>query len=86
MELIERLNIPPCQKTRVPVKTLEDHIEATSIQKKLLESHVSSINLISILNEQTIRIRSYKDNNYSFMVIYVFEVDLKRNDQIQLFL
>lgn len=82
MELIERLNIPPCQKTRVPVKTLEDQIEATSIQKKLLESHVSSINLISILNEQTIRIRSYKDNNYSFMVIYVFEVELKRNDQI----
>ena len=80
--MTERLHIPPCQKTRVPVKTLEEQIEATSIQKKLLETHVSSINLISILNEQTVRIRSYKDENYSFMAIYVFEIELKKNDQL----
>ena len=80
--MTERLHIPPCQKTRVPIKTLEEQIEATSIQKKLLETHVSSINLISILNEQTVRIRSYKDENYSFMAIYVFEIELKKNDQL----
>ena len=38
--------------------------------------------LVSLLNEQTIRIRAYRDDNYSFQAVYVFEIELKANDQL----
>ena len=82
MELIERLNVPLCQKTRIPVKTLVEQLQAEPSQKKLLETHIASIYLVSLLNEQTMRIRAYKDDNYSFMVIYVLQIELKANDQL----
>ena len=80
MELIERLNVPLCQKTRIPVKTLVEQLQAEPSQKKLLETHVASIYLVSLLNEQTMRVRSYKDDNFSFMAIYIFQIELKVND------
>lgn len=82
MELIERLNVPLCQKTRVPVKTLVEQTDAEPSQKKLLESHIASMYLVSLLNQQTIRLRPYKDERYSFMAIYIFQVELKINDQL----
>ena len=82
MELIERLNVPLCQKTRIPVKTLVEQLQAEPSQKKLLESHVASIYLVSLLNEQTMRIRSYRDENYSFMAVYVLQIELKTKDQM----
>lgn len=82
MELVERLNVPLCQKTRIPVKTLVEQLQAEPSQKKLLETHVASIYLVSLLNEQTMRIRAYKDDNYSFMAIYILQVELKANDQL----
>lgn len=82
MELVERLNVPLCQKTRIPVKTLVEQLQAEPSQKKLLETHIASIYLVSLLNEQTIRIRVYKDDNYSFMAIYVLQIELKASDQL----
>ena len=37
---------------------------------------------MSLLNEHTVRIRAYKDDDYSFQAVYVFEIELKANDQI----
>jgi len=82
MDLLERLNLPPCDKTRVPVKTLEEQLEADSKQKRLLSRHIASMYLVSLLNEQTVRIRAYKDDDYSFQAVYVFEIELKANDQL----
>jgi len=82
MELIDRLNVPLCQKTRIPVKTLVEQLQAEPSQKKLLETHVASIYLVSLLNEQTMRIRAYKDENYSFMAIYILQIELKASDQL----
>lgn len=82
MDLLERLNLPPCDKTRVPVKTLEEQLEADVKQKKLLSNHIASMYLVSLLNEQTVRIRAYKDDDYSFQAVYVFEIELKANDQL----
>ena len=82
MDILERLNMPPCEKTRVPVKTLEEQLEADSKQKKMLTKHIASMHLVSLLNEQTVRIRSYTDENYSFQAIYVFEIELKVKDQL----
>lgn len=82
MDILERLKMPPCDRTRVPVKTLEEQLEADAKQKKLLSSHIASMYLVSLLNEQTVRIRAYKDDNYSFQAVYVFEIDLKVNDQL----
>lgn len=82
MEILERLNMPSCNKTRVPVKTLVEQLETDSKTKKLLESHIASMYLISLLTEQTVRIRAYKDDDYSFQAIYVFEIELKANDQL----
>jgi len=82
MDVLERLKMPPCDKTRVPVKTLEEQLEADAKQKKLLSNHIASMYLVSLLNEQTVRIRAYKDDDYSFQAVYVFEIELKANDQI----
>lgn len=82
MELLEKLNIPLCQLQRIPVKTLIEQLQPNSNDKKLIESHIASMHLVSILNEQTIRIRAYKDENYSYQSIYVFQIELKKNDSI----
>ena len=82
MDILERLNMPPCKKTRVPVKALEEQLEADSKQKKMLSKHIASMYLVSLLNEQTVRIRAYTDKHYSFQVIYVFEIELKASDQL----
>lgn len=82
MDVLERLEMPPCDRTRVPVKTLEEQLEADAKQKKLLSNHIASMYLVSLLNEQTVRIRAYKDDDYSFQAVYVFEIELKANDQI----
>ena len=82
MDILERLQIPACDKTRIPVKELIEQLEADASQRKLLESHIKSMYLVSLLNEKTIRIRSYVDDDYSFHVIYVFEIELKVNNQI----
>lgn len=82
MELLEHLGLPPCNRQRIPVKTLVQQLQASPKQQKLLESHAASMYLVSLLNEQTIRIRSYKDDDHSFQVIYVFEIELKVNDSM----
>ena len=82
MDFLTELQIPLCQKTRIPVKTLIDQIGGDSRSKKTIEKHIASINLVSLLNEQTIRLRSYKDDDYSFQVIYVLDIVLKECDQM----
>ena len=44
--------------------------------------HIFSMHLVSILNEQTIHIRLFKDDNYSYQSIYVFMIELKKDDSI----
>lgn len=82
MKLLEALNIPLCQKQRIPVKTLVEQLQPTPENKKIIESHIASMYLVSLLNEQTIRIRPYKDDDYSYQAIYVFEIELKKDDSI----
>ena len=82
IELLEKLEIPLCQPQRIPVKTLIAQLQPGSADKKILESHISSMKLVSILNEQTIRIRPYKDEEYSYQSIYVFYIELKKDDSI----
>lgn len=82
MDILDVLGFPLCQKTRVPIKTVVEQLGGETKHKKLLESHVASISLIGLLNEQTIRIRAYKDDDYSFQVIYVLDITLKANDQM----
>ena len=82
MTVLERLHMPLVEKTRVPRKTLEEQLEAGTKEKKILESHIASMYLVSLLSEQTVRIRAYKDDKYSFQAIYVFEIELKADDQL----
>jgi len=82
MSLLEALHIPTLSKQRVPVKTLVEQLQPTPENKRLIESHVASIYLVSLLNEQTIRYRSYKDDDYSYQAIYVLQITLKKNDQL----
>lgn len=82
MSLLESLHIPALPKQRVPVKTLIEQLQPTPENKRLIESHIASIYLVSLLNEQTIRYRSYKDDDYSYQAIYVLQIALKRNDQL----
>lgn len=82
MELLEKLHIPLCPPQRIPVKTLVEQLQPTSADKKIIESHIASIKLVSLLNEQTIRIRPYKDEDCSYQAIYVFLIELKKDDSI----
>lgn len=82
MTIIESLKIPAINKQRVPVKMLIDQLQPTPANKRLIESHVASIYLVSLLNEQTIHYRAYKDDEYSYQAIYVLQVTLKKDDQL----
>lgn len=82
MSLLESLHIPTLPKQRVPVKTLIEQLQPTPENKRLIESHIASIYLVSLLNEQTIRYRAYKDDDYSYQVIYVLQIVLKKDDQL----
>lgn len=82
MELLEKLEIPLCQPQRIPVKTLIAQLQPGSSNKKIIETHIASMKLVSILNEQTIRVRPYKDDEYSYQSIYVFLIELKKDDSI----
>lgn len=82
MELLENLEIPLCQPQRIPVKTLIAQLQPGSSDKKIIETHIASMKLVSILNEQTIRMRPYKDEEFSYQSIYVFYIELKKDDSI----
>lgn len=82
MSLLENLHIPTLPKQRVPIKTLIEQLQPTPENKRLIESHIATIYLVSLLNEQTIRYRSYKDDDYSYQAIYVLQITLKKNDQL----
>ena len=82
MEILDKLGIPLCQPQRIPVKILVQQLQPTSSDKKLLESHIASMKLVSLLNEQTIHIRAYKDDDFSYQAIYVFYIELKKDDSI----
>ena len=82
MDVLERLSMPECEHVKVPVKTLEEQLDASNKEKHILENHISSMNLVSLINERTIRIRAYKDEDYSFQTIYVFDILLKTDLQL----
>lgn len=82
MSLLDSLHIPTLPKQRVPVKTLIEQLQPTPENKRLIESHIASIYLVSLLNEQTIRYRSYKDDDYSYQAIYVLQIALKKDNQL----
>lgn len=82
MSALEALCIPTLTKQRVPIKTLIEQLQPTPENKRLIESHVASIYLVSLLNEQTIHYRAYKDDDYSYQAIYVLQIALKKNDQL----
>lgn len=82
MSILDALFIPTLTKQRVPVKTLVEQLQPTPENKRLIESHVASIYLVSLLNEQTIHYRAYRDDDYSYQVIYVLQITLKKNDQL----
>ena len=54
MELLDVINIPLCQQQRISIKILVEQLQPTSLDKKLLETHIQSMYLVSLLNEQTI--------------------------------
>jgi len=82
MDILKLLNIPLIQPSRIPITKINEILESDNQTKRFLENHVSSIRLASVLNEETIKIRSYFDDNYSFQTIYVLEVELKLEESI----
>lgn len=82
MDILKLLNIPLIQPSRIPITKINEILETDNQTKRFTENHVSSIKLVSILNEDTIKIRSYVDDNYSFQTIYVLEVELKSEESI----
>ena len=82
MSILESLNIPTIPPQRVPIKTLIEQLQPSSDNKRLIMDTVGRIDLVSLLNDQTIHIRSYKDDEYSYQAIYVLQITLKREERL----
>lgn len=82
MDILKELNIPLMEPTRIPVKKLEEELHSDGTERRFLEKHISSIKLVSLLNEQTNRIRKYVDDDYSYQVIYVIQIELKTDEAL----
>lgn len=80
--ILESLKIPVLKPQRVPVKTLLEQLQPTADNKKLITERVNKIELVSLLNNQTVHIRPYKDDEYSYQVIYVLQIVLKGKDKL----
>lgn len=80
--ILESLKIPTLKPQRVPIKTLLEQLQPTADNKKLITERINKIELVSLLNNQTIHIRPYKDDEYSYQVIYVLQIVLKRKDKL----
>ena len=82
MEWMKQLHIPLCHPQRIPIKMLIDQLDISSSDKRIVEKHVASIKLVSILDENTIRIRTYKNESYSYQSIYVLYIELKIDNSL----
>lgn len=82
MSILESLNIPTIPPQRVPIKTLIEQLQPSPDNKRLITDNVGRIELVSLLNNQTIHIRSYKDDEYSYQAIYVLQITLKKEERL----
>ena len=83
MSLLDSLNIPTLPPQRVPLKTLIEQLQnSSSDNKRLIMNAVGRIDLVSLLNDQTIHIRPYKDDEYSYQAIYVLQITLKKEERL----
>lgn len=80
--ILESLKIPTLKPQRVPIKTLLEQLQPTADNKKLITERVNKIELVSLLNNQTVHIRPFKDNEYSYQAIYVLQIVLKEKDKL----
>ena len=80
--ILESLKIPTLKSQRVPIKTLLEQLQPTADNKKLITERVNKIELVSLLNNQTVHIRPFKDNEYSYQAIYVLQIVLKEKDKL----
>ena len=82
MSLLDSLNIPTIPPQRVPIKTLVEQLQPSPDNKRLIMDTVGRIDLVSLLNDQTIHIRPYKDDEYSYQAIYVLQITLKKEERL----
>ena len=82
MSVLDSLNIPTIPPQRVPIKTLIEQLQPSSDNKRLIMDTVGRIDLVSLLNDQTIHIRPYKDDEYSYQAIYVLQITLKKEERL----
>ena len=75
-------NIPTIPPQRVPIKTLVEQLQPSPDNKRLIMDTVGRIDLVSLLNDQTIHIRPYKDDEYSYQAIYVLQITLKKEERL----
>ena len=66
MSVLDSLNIPTIPPQRVPIKTLVEQLQPSPDNRRLIMDAVGRIDLVSLLNDQTIHIRPYKDDEYSY--------------------
>lgn len=82
MSLLDSLNIPTLPPQRVPLKTIIEQLQPSHDNKRLIMDSVGRIDLVSLLNDRTIHIRPYKDDEYSYQAIYVLQIMLKKEERL----
>lgn len=76
--LLEYINIPKSGKTkqRIPIKEVVGQLGVSMKDKRILTEDIKAIYLVGVLNEQTLRLSSFKNEEYIYETIYVINVDL----------
>lgn len=82
MSVLDSLNVPTIPLQRVPIKTLIEQLQPSPDNRRLIMDAVGRIDLVSLLNDQTIHIRPYKDDEYSYQAIYVLQIALKKEERL----
>jgi hypothetical protein len=77
--IVEYFHIPKSGKTkqRIPLKEIIDQLAPSSHDKRVLISEISSIHLEGVLDSQSLRVPTYRDDEYHYEAIYVLDVELK---------
>lgn len=84
MSINELLNIPlkARHKEKIAINTFINESNLTNYESKAIEKNISTIYLVSVLSRNTVGIPAYITDEYKYEVIYIFEVSLKKTNEL----
>lgn len=82
MDILSLLNLPSIPKEEISISHFINNLELKPNKIRQFKKHITSIYIVSILNEETLKVRHYLDQNVSYQAVYVLEVNMKAIDNL----